>query len=85
VTPAPVPTDAADASNRRCGKWYDVQAGDYCNLVTIKFGISLDDFIFLNPSINTTCTNLLRDISYCVAPVDDSKIFPGEGFEDKLL
>lgn len=56
---APVPTNAKDESNRNCGQWYNVEAGDFCNLVTIKYGISLQDFVFLNPSINVNCTNLL--------------------------
>ncbi|EKG15791.1 Peptidoglycan-binding Lysin subgroup [Macrophomina phaseolina MS6] len=75
ITPtsaAPVPTDAAP-DTKTCGRWYDVQPGDYCNLLTLKFGISLDDFIFLNPTINTNCTNLLADVSYCVQAVGDSK------------
>lgn len=70
---APVPTNAKDESNRNCGDWYNVVEGDYCNLITMKYGISLPDFVFLNPSINANCTNLLMDISYCVEPVGDSK------------
>lgn len=72
---APVPTNAKDESNRNCGEWYNVVEGDYCNLVTIKYGISLSDFIFLNPSINSNCTNLLFGINYCVQPVGDSKYY----------
>lgn len=33
----------------------------------------MDDFIFLNPSINANCTNLFADESYCVQAVGDSK------------
>jgi hypothetical protein len=73
TTAAPVPTDAAAGSNKPCGRWYDVQAGDYCNLVVLKFAISLDDFLFLNPGINVNCTNLFAEESYCVQPVGDSK------------
>jgi hypothetical protein len=71
---APVPTNAKDESNKKCGSWYNVEAGDYCNLVTIRYGIFLDDFVFLNPSINENCTNLLLGVSYCVSPVGDSKL-----------
>lgn len=74
VSAAPIPTNARDGSNRKCGSWYNVQSGDYCNLVTMKYSISLEDFVFLNPSINSNCTNLLLGISYCVEPVGDSKI-----------
>lgn len=73
TTPAPVPTDAAPGSNKPCGRWYDVEAGDYCNLVVLKFAISLEDFLFLNPGINVNCTNLYAGESYCIQPVGDSK------------
>ena len=73
VSAAPVPTNAKDESNRQCGQWYNVEGGDYCNLVTLRYAIALADFVFLNPSINANCTNLLLDISYCVAPVGDSE------------
>jgi len=74
---APVPTNARDGSNRKCGSWYNVESGDYCNLVTMRYGISLEDFVFLNPSINSNCTNLLLGISYCVEPVGDINTYPG--------
>lgn len=70
---APVPTNAKDELNRRCGSWYNVEASDYCNLVTMRYGIFLEDFVFLNLSINENCTNLLLGISYCVALVGDSE------------
>jgi hypothetical protein len=70
---APVPTDVADGTNTRCGKFYQVQPDEYCNLLVLRFGISLDDFAFLNPSLNANCTNLLAFESYCVQPVGDSK------------
>jgi hypothetical protein len=59
---APVPSNARDMSNRECGLWYQVGTGDYCNLLVLRFGISLPDFIFLNPTINSNCTNLLLGI-----------------------
>lgn len=55
---APMPTDADPESNTRCGRWYDVNAGDYCALVCNKQAITLQDFYFLNPDINSNCTNL---------------------------
>lgn len=72
TTPAPVPTDIADGVNHQCGRYYHVVAGDYCNMIVIKFKITMDDFTFLNPSINKNCTNLLADESYCVQAVGDS-------------
>lgn len=41
----------------------------------MRYGIALQDFVFLNPSINSNCTDLLLGISYCVEPVGDSKSF----------
>ncbi|CAN9364447.1 unnamed protein product [Alternaria sp. RS040] len=77
VSAAPVPTNAKDESNRQCGRWYNVESGDYCNLVTMRYAIAMADFVFLNPSINANCTNLLLDISYCVAPVGDINTYSG--------
>lgn len=51
-TSAPVPTDVADGTNTNCGKYYKAVTGDYCNLLVMKFSISLPDFVFLNPTIN---------------------------------
>lgn len=73
TTPAPVPTDVADGVNPRCGRYYHVVTGDYCNMIVIKFKITMADFVFLNPSINANCTNLFADESYCVQAVGDSK------------
>ena len=74
TTAAPVPTDVASGVNPRCGRYYDVLAGDYCNMIVIKFSLTMDDFIFLNPSINSNCTNLLAEESYCVQAVGDSEL-----------
>ncbi|KAH6629732.1 LysM domain-containing protein [Boeremia exigua] len=80
VTPtsaASVPANTAIGSNKPCGRWYEVEAGDYCNLVTLKFAISLDDFMFLNTGINTNCTNLFAQESYCIQAVGDINSYPG--------
>ncbi|TFK66093.1 hypothetical protein BDN72DRAFT_889204 [Pluteus cervinus] len=77
TTPAPVPTNPAEGTNPRCGRYYNVVLGEYCNLIVIKFGISLEDFIFLNPAINSNCTNLFADESYCVQPVGDINTYSG--------
>ncbi|KAL8902634.1 MAG: hypothetical protein Q9207_004516 [Kuettlingeria erythrocarpa] len=77
TTAAPAPTDVASGVNPRCGKYYHVVVGDYCNMIVIKFHITLDDFIFLNPSINSNCTNLFADESYCVQAVGDINTYSG--------
>jgi len=73
ITAAPIPTDVADGTNTYCGTYYEAIVGDYCNLIVMKFAISLQDFVFLNPAINANCTNLFAEESYCVRPVGDSK------------
>ncbi|KAJ5043210.1 LysM domain-containing protein [Bipolaris maydis] len=80
VTPtsaAPIPSNTAIGSNKPCGRWYEVEAGDYCNLVTLKFAISLSDFMFLNTGINSNCTNLFAQESYCIQAVGDINNYPG--------
>ena len=74
VTAAPVPTDAAQGTNTKCGWWYRAVLGDYCNMIVIKFGIALNDFAYLNPAINENCTNLFADESYCIQAVGDSEL-----------
>lgn len=52
TTAAPIPTDVAEGSVANCGEWYEVEVGDYCNQLTPRFRISLDDFLVLNPELN---------------------------------
>ncbi|KAJ1325254.1 peptidoglycan DL-endopeptidase LytF [Microdochium nivale] len=77
TAPAPVPANTAIGSDKPCGRWYEVESGDYCNLVTLKFGISLPDFLFLNTGINSNCTNLFAFESYCIQPVGYINAYPG--------
>lgn len=74
---APVPTNAAANVSDNCGRYYVVQPNDYCNLLCVRFGLTLDDFIFLNPEVNQNCTNLYAQESYCVAPVGELSDYPG--------
>ncbi|KAG9799438.1 Six-hairpin glycosidase, partial [Aureobasidium melanogenum] len=77
-TAASVPTDVATGTNHRCGQFYRAVPGDYCNMLLIKFSISLDDFVFLNPAINANCTNLYAQESYCVRAVGDINTYSGK-------
>ncbi|KAK1635257.1 LysM domain-containing protein [Colletotrichum phormii] len=77
TTAAPIPSNTAIGSDKPCGRWYEVEAGDYCNLVTLKFAISLEDFMFLNTGINSNCTNLFAKESYCIQAVGDINNYPG--------
>lgn len=77
TAPASIPDNIANGTNTDCGQYYTVQTGDYCNLLVLRFGISLSDFMFLNPEINSNCTNLFAQESYCVEPVGDINSYPG--------
>jgi hypothetical protein len=54
-----------------------VQNGDNCAKVSVSAGISLSDFYFLNPEINSNCTNLWLKNAYCIRAVGDIKTYPG--------
>ena len=76
ITSAPiatVPTNVANGVNRQCAQYYKAVEGDYCNLLVMKYSISLADFLFLNGDVNANCTNLLAESSYCIKPVGDSE------------
>ncbi|KAG6039143.1 hypothetical protein E4U41_003159 [Claviceps citrina] len=77
TTPAPVPTNAQGQSNKRCGQWYYVEAGDYCASISLKFGLTPSDFYFLNPQVDSSCSNLWAKTSYCVKPVGNIETYPG--------
>lgn len=76
-TMVPRPTNAALESTDECSKWYTVQQGDYCCIVSMTQNIVLDDFLFLNPGVYDNCTNLLLGSSYCVGAVGDIATYPG--------
>ncbi|KAK4682659.1 hypothetical protein QC764_0021480 [Podospora pseudoanserina] len=75
-TAVPRPTNAKAESHTRCGSWYEIQEGDYCQAISIRQAIPLQDFFFLNPSIsNPDCLNLWLETSYCVKPVGDINMY----------
>ncbi|TGO53518.1 hypothetical protein BOTNAR_0293g00080 [Botryotinia narcissicola] len=65
----PVPATIANGTNIYCAKYYLIQAGDSCASTSIQQSISLEDFYFLNPNINSNCTNIIAGESYCVEAV----------------
>jgi hypothetical protein len=93
MEPVPQPTNAASNITTRCGKWYTVgiippliinpltsakvKAGDTCGLISVRFGITLADFYFLNPFIDANCSNLLLDTAYCIQAVGTITTYPG--------
>ncbi|KAK4220509.1 hypothetical protein QBC38DRAFT_526748 [Podospora fimiseda] len=77
-TPAPVPTNLANGTSTHCGRYYEVQPDEYCNLLAIRLRISLADFLFLNPAFDANCTNLFAYESYCIQPVGDIATYLGQ-------
>ncbi|CAG8272011.1 unnamed protein product [Penicillium salamii] len=67
----PAPTNALNGSTIDYGLWYIVGEGNTCSLVIVANAISLVDFYFLNPKIDTNCTNLELREAYCIAVVRD--------------
>ncbi|KAJ4417419.1 hypothetical protein N0V82_006186 [Gnomoniopsis sp. IMI 355080] len=58
--------------------YYTVLSSDTCALVAIKNRISLNDFYFLNPEINSTsCDNLWLGSAYCVKAVGNIATYSG--------
>lgn len=54
-----------------------VQEGDTCSLVSVYNFIALSDFYFLNPEINSNCTNLDLGEAYCVQAVGSISTYSG--------
>ncbi|GAW17906.1 hypothetical protein ANO14919_073750 [Xylariales sp. No.14919] len=77
ATAVPVPDDIAVGTTENCANYYKVLPEEYCNLLIVRFSISLDDFLFLNQGVNANCTNLYAKESYCVAPVGPINEYPG--------
>ncbi|KAJ5175399.1 uncharacterized protein N7482_001276 [Penicillium canariense] len=76
---SPIPSPTLDGTNSRCGEFYKIGANENCATVEEKFGISSSDFLFLNPEVFTNCTNLQKDVYYCVEPVGYISTYPGYG------
>lgn len=67
----PADGPVASGTTRNCGDYYKVLPGDYCQLVALNQTIVLDLFLAINPSINSTCGNLLSGVYYCVLPTQN--------------
>lgn len=72
----------ANGTNTRCAENYKVKQGDTCSKITINASpsISLDDFLFLNPSVDGNCSILIPGESYCIQAVGDISTYPGYGY-----
>jgi hypothetical protein len=54
-----------------------VGTDEYCSAISLKFSLSLSDFYFLNPQVDSSCSNLWADTSYCVKAVGDIETYSG--------
>lgn len=79
--PVPVPTNIVQNINVHCSKYHETKTGDTCALITQRQRISLKDLRFLNPDLDTDCTNLMPGYSYCVKPVGNIKTY--DGYRDR--
>lgn len=61
------PTATPSGTTAECYEWYIIQSGDYCVLVKSKFGISFAQLQAWNPSLDSSCDNLLLREAYCVS------------------
>jgi LysM repeat protein len=68
ATVAP-PGPTAHGTTANCGKYYQVQPGDFCQVVAINQTIALPLFEAINPSIDLACDNLTPGLWYCVLPL----------------
>ncbi|MCJ1390857.1 Glycoside hydrolase 18 protein [Xylographa bjoerkii] len=61
---APAPTKSETTSS--CFQWYVDAANDTCALIEESFGLTPQQFIAWNPSLNALCTNFILGDAYCV-------------------
>jgi hypothetical protein len=71
ATSTVAPTGPTASGTTQCGKYYDVQAGDMCQLIALNNSISVPLFEDINPSVNSNCGNLVPGLYYCVWPMID--------------
>ncbi|KAI0132936.1 hypothetical protein BJ170DRAFT_265966 [Xylariales sp. AK1849] len=76
---AAVPTNLAPNTTTDCAKYYTVVDGDTCAAISLANGISLSDFYFLNPAVNSTCGNLWLNYAYCIEAVGKIVTYSGYG------
>ncbi|KAL0930177.1 LysM domain-containing protein [Colletotrichum truncatum] len=75
----PTPTQATIVNN--CDAFYFVVAGDTCDAISAKHGITVAQFQSWNPSVGTTCTGLWANAYACVSIIGHtpSPTTPGNG------
>jgi LysM repeat protein len=76
-TPSTVRSGSPTASAQ--GKTYKVQSGDTCSNIATQFGITLDDLLKANRTINSDCTNLREGDELRIAATTSSGTGSGAG------
>ncbi|RAK75243.1 LysM peptidoglycan-binding domain-containing protein [Aspergillus fijiensis CBS 313.89] len=66
VTP---PSATVTGTTSECYQYYEAQAGDGCDSIESKYGLTQAEFIALNTYIDSSCSNLWPGYSYCVAGI----------------
>ncbi|KAF7184181.1 hypothetical protein CNMCM7691_004806 [Aspergillus felis] len=72
TSPAPEPTNIAPNTNTDCGEYYDVVAGDDCGTISLRYSISLDDFLFLN--LNTYPGYATATATFSITPANSTPV-----------
>jgi hypothetical protein len=78
-TVVPAPGSTAFGTTDQCGAYYQVQAADTCNRVSLADKVSVALFQAINPSIDADCANLVPGLWYCVHPTYDWNVTVSDG------
>lgn len=62
-----------------CGLYHEVVSGDYCNLISLNYSITFSDLIDMNPSLDSSCSNLMRGLkpllqSLCIPRLTQTRV-----------
>ena len=66
ITPSTSTAQKYPGAVSACTSYYTVVAGDYCDLVTSKTGVSFATLRNLNPGLDAVCSNLWLGYQYCI-------------------
>ncbi|KAF3903885.1 hypothetical protein ABW20_dc0107651 [Dactylellina cionopaga] len=73
----PKPSNGDPKSNKKCGEWHTIEAGDTCGNLRISYKLKESELFFLNPGLNYgVCENLNIGTAYCVHPVGSIRQYP---------
>lgn len=57
--PSPAIPDPHQPNTRAgCKEYYQAKPGDYCYLISVNYGVNLNDFMSWNPDVGPTCLNM---------------------------